>query len=891
MRRAAFVAVALCAAHMAGAQPAVPVDDVERGAASVQGADPHEFVDMGGVTYYAASDVEHGFELWCSDGSAAGTRLVADIQPGPVGALPRHLVVVGDALFFTASDGTSGFGLWTSDGTAAGTRLLRAAGPSAQDPFEVMLFPGQLAAFGATVLFTARDHTGTPALWSSDGTPEGTRRIAPLDGHRLSDVRLPLAVVGNAAYFMTRAGGQRVLWRTDGTGSGTAQVWSGATGDGPDLYAAFGGLLVFRGTGGAPWRTDGTPQGTLLLANPSYGAAWFTQVGTTLYFAAGGHAYQPYQELWRTDGTPAGTALVASFSNRTLSQLTSAGGRVFFVVGDFLFTARGDIAVSDGTSAGTQVVLPNVAIPYIAGAGDHLTFAAAGAGVLGINDGTPGGTLILRDDLALPFGGGLPGLAFAPLAPTPALTCAASGCFFRARRATDRRPPEGQRAHELWRSDGTTAGTQSVLSRAGRSRGSWPEQFVNLGAATYFATSLFPEPAPGWGGVLRLQRPDPTTGGTQTVTSWTYGDGACLGLIGAMRELCRLVLLTPVGNRLFFVRGDGVLTPGELWTSDGTAAGTSRLGGDTLTVAPRHGAGVVGGRFVFASSDQLWSSDGTQAGTQPIGAPVGGLGFDDLLFTPVGGLLYFATPDALYKTDGTPGSVQLVSAVPAGELTDVAGTLYFASGGELWTSDGTPGGTRRVAAVQHATRLTTAGQQLYFTSWDSAHGTELWVSDGTEAGTRLVVDLRGGVDSSDPDALTSTDVRLFFTADNGLSGRELWVTDGTREGTQLVADVRPGAVSGLGVGPILVAGAGRVYFPAFTPATGVELWSSDGTTTGTALVQDIAPGAAGSNPRELAVVGGWLCFSADDGVHGQEPWRLPLARFAPRLAKRFSARA
>jgi hypothetical protein len=45
-------------------------------------------------------------------------------------------------------------------------------------------------------------------------------------------------------------------------------------------------------------------------------------------------------------------------------------------------------------------------------------------------------------------------------------------------------------------------------------------------------------------------------------------------------------------------------------------------------------------------------------------------------------------------------------------------------------------------------------------------------------------------------------------------------------------------------------------------------------------VQDIVAGAEGSHPRELAVVGNRLYFSADDGMHGQEPWSLPLPPMA-----------
>ncbi len=58
---------------------------------------------------------------WTSDGTAEGTVLVADIQPGPAGSTPRSLTVIGERLLFAADDGPSGGELWTSDATAEGT--------------------------------------------------------------------------------------------------------------------------------------------------------------------------------------------------------------------------------------------------------------------------------------------------------------------------------------------------------------------------------------------------------------------------------------------------------------------------------------------------------------------------------------------------------------------------------------------------------------------------------------------------------------------------------------------------------------------------------------------------------------------------------------------------
>ena len=56
--------------------------------------------------------------------------LVKDINPGSASfRLPASLTNVGGTLFFSADDGTHGSELWKSDGTAAGTVLVKDINP------------------------------------------------------------------------------------------------------------------------------------------------------------------------------------------------------------------------------------------------------------------------------------------------------------------------------------------------------------------------------------------------------------------------------------------------------------------------------------------------------------------------------------------------------------------------------------------------------------------------------------------------------------------------------------------------------------------------------------------------------------------------------------------
>lgn len=81
--------------------------------------------EKGYKAYFSAIDGDHGEELWVTDGTIEGTRMVKDINPGLATSDIQWLTRFNDKVVFTANDGENGYEPWISDGTEAGTHMLK----------------------------------------------------------------------------------------------------------------------------------------------------------------------------------------------------------------------------------------------------------------------------------------------------------------------------------------------------------------------------------------------------------------------------------------------------------------------------------------------------------------------------------------------------------------------------------------------------------------------------------------------------------------------------------------------------------------------------------------------------------------------------------------------
>ena len=177
---------------------------------------PSGFTEFNGFLYFNAADGTNGRELWRTDGTTAGTTLVLDIRPLATGSNPAGFTRLGAFLYFAANDGTNGTELWRTDGTKTTmVANIAAAGASSS--------PSGFTEFNGFLYFEADDGTAGDELWRTDGTT--TTMVANINPLGANSDPVGFEALGGHLYFEADDGvNGDELWRTDGTGPGTTPV-------------------------------------------------------------------------------------------------------------------------------------------------------------------------------------------------------------------------------------------------------------------------------------------------------------------------------------------------------------------------------------------------------------------------------------------------------------------------------------------------------------------------------------------------------------------------------------------------------------------------------------------------------------------------------------------
>lgn len=229
-------------------------------------SDVSGFRPIGNTLFFFADDDVNGFELWKTDGTQTGTQLVADIAKGSADGIYvyeniKNTLEYNSNLLFIANDGTTGPELWITDGTAAGTKLVKDINVGSSG--SSIYFKGVL---NGLAVFQATTTTNGSELWVTDGTSTGTKLLKEIgpganDGLGFDAAAL---VFQKTMYFTANNGtAGRELWVTDGTSAGTKMlhdIITGSNESNPSNYTMIGtNLLFFANTtnkGRELWKLD-----------------------------------------------------------------------------------------------------------------------------------------------------------------------------------------------------------------------------------------------------------------------------------------------------------------------------------------------------------------------------------------------------------------------------------------------------------------------------------------------------------------------------------------------------------------------------------------------------------------------------------------------------------
>jgi ELWxxDGT repeat protein len=668
---------------------------------------PDNLVNFNGSLFFVATDGTNDRELWKSDGTEAGTVLVKNIrQNGSSG--PSSLFVFNNTLYFVADNGIDGKELWKSDGTEAGTTMVIDINSNSSPSFNTT---NQFITLNNHFYFYASNGGNGLELWKSDGTETGTtmvKDIAP--GVSSSNFILKGSVLNNEIIFeASNASDGLEIWKTDGTEAGTTMIRNingigSSSISNNSVYINFNNEVYFLANdnihGNEVWKTDGTTVGTSLLKDIRTGSAsiWFTNfhvdtANNRLLFFAEGDPNSSARTLWGSDGTTNGTIELSTVEDSNTSGLVenfislnnitvftgensiygnelwftdgTTNGTEFFadmnysnssnpskftnVNGELFFRARGldsgeQLFKSDGTIQGTEMVKninpsggssigDNAQMVNINGTLFFTAFDGTNGYELWKSDGTENGTVMVKD-----INPGSQSSMFSS-SDTQPLTAIDNILYFYAN--------DGVNGRELWRSDGTDAGTFMIKDiYPGSSNSSFPRSFVKFNNTIYFIAN------DNMGSALWTT--DGTDAGTVKVTT-----------LNDMR------ILKTVNNKLIIVAETSGTTygPHDIWVSDGTDAGTTFLQGFGDGIDSNIAfTTILNDEFYFVAKHpvfgrkSIYKTDGTVAGTVLLydgstHPTIPNIDIDDIL--TCGNYVYFAIQTStgsnqeLWRTDGT----------------------------------------------------------------------------------------------------------------------------------------------------------------------------------------------------------------------------------------------
>ncbi|MEP7129088.1 MAG: hypothetical protein ABI729_09485, partial [Chitinophagales bacterium] len=401
--------------------------------------------------------------------------------------------------------------------------------------------------------------------------------------------------------------------------------------------------------------------------------------------------------------------------------------------------------------------------------------------------------------------------------------------------------PDGTNGFQLWKTDGTTAGTMvvKVINPGTTGMYSYIRSMLNVNGTLFFLAD------DGIHGV-EYWKSDGTAAGTVMIKDIAPGADDAFTDFGIDADYRAVI-----GDILYVSAGNSSTNDFELWRIDGTEAGTYRVKDIIPGNTGSHPELLsnAGGKLYFqiknaSGEHEIWISDGTESGTVFLMSIlyVPDLSeYNNNYFTAYNGLVYFGAAgenfdEELFRSDGT-----------------TAGTGLFL---DLNPSDG---------SKPHGFHV--LNDKLVFIAEDE-DDTHLYITDGTVAGTQILKDNTGnaavaGSATDDGEITVVGDNRIYYSGKSN-NNDVLWTTDGTPAGTYELSNAKFDFSSeGTALGDNAVIKLKKANESCYT------FYETNGTVAGTVQSFDCDL-LTGHN--ELVTLGSKVIFAATSDDEGRELW-------------------
>ncbi len=720
------------------------------------------FLELNGLIYFSGSSNNYGNELWKSNGTAAGTSMVLDLNPGSNSGVIAAPIVYNAKIYMRCNNPIYGDEYWQSDGTASGTKLVKDINANLgvvaffnnylylnknNSLFAVNLLdstltksyshaiqgdqPKNFFTFNGTLYFTLNNPQNQTDLCKLNSN-DLVEKVFTIQNSTSSPNLLSIIKFWNSKFYFTID--QKMIF-SDGTTSGTNFV--------KFLNPISLQDINFRHDvqiGNDLYLTHWTDSSILLKLNYSSTTAQILRKLPYKYSSMSGYSHQYIFKpenvnnsaifflsqregldcvLWKTNGSPAGTQQVFKQSqeenaNGDYSSFYNWKGKTYFTtaVGNYAYLYQ-----TDGTASGTKILKQNL-------------------------ESTSVRYVVMNDTLYF--------------------TC----------------------IDTLF----ACAGTASSLRAVQKFPGSYLYLFTK-GNEIYVLSQANSSP-------LYLYATNGTIAGTRVI--YNFGNA---------------ILQNPefveYNGQVFFR-----MNQSELWKTNGTTTGTVMV--KSIFNFNSFSPNVLNGSLLFKGSvivdERIMKTDGTSAGTVAVSTfnNYNGDVYSSNFLLNKNKLYFIATFEGtskrqLYQTDGSSaGTVLVYDLLPGNNnpsdeynyLNFVGNRLFFAGRSstdlaELWAYNRLSGAAQKVIETipGFASGLTdqfaSVGPYLYYSNYHPSYGYELWRTD-TNYNSRMIYDLSLGTYSSKPISFfKASDSLLYFQAYKPEFGYELYAIKTNKTGAKM----------------------------------------------------------------------------------------------------------